>query len=365
MSGVAEPGPAEDRRPTGSRPQLRGHPGPTDGESASTALFAIAANIGVLLAKAVAAALTGSAAMIAETLHSAADVGNEGLLILGVHRSSRPPDSRHPRGYGRDRYFWSLLAAVGIFLAGGVASVAEGVHALLNPRELGHVPVAVGVLCVSAVLEGASWLKARRQVHSDAEDHDVDVDELIDVTSDPTPVTVFLEDSAALIGLALAGIGVLGHVITGRPEWDAGASAAVGVLLMWIAVRLVLLKRRLLLAPAVPSAAVEHVESVARERSWVVDVPSAIVVYVGPGSVSVSLDVEADLTLAASELVVEVTELRRALVGHEGVSSVAITLVPASGGARSVGSSAGDRLASPGFDRSPGGIRRSRTWEAR
>jgi cation diffusion facilitator family transporter len=313
------------------RTPLRGHPGPSDGESTSTALLAVAANIGVALAKAVAAVLTGSAAMLAETLHSIADVGNEGLLLLGVSRSRRPADSRHPRGYGRDRYFWSLLAAVGIFMAGGLASVAEGVVAWRSPRELDHVLVAIAVLVVSAVLEGASWLKARRQVHSDADDHDVEPDELIDVTSDPTPVTVFLEDSAALIGLALAGAGVVGHVLTGSGVWDAAASVAVGLLLMWIAVRLVLLNRRLLLAPSVPPAVTQHVRSEASDRAWVVDVPAAVVVYVGPGSVSVSLDVEADLSLSSRQLVDEVAALRATLVGHEGVTSVAVTLVPGPG----------------------------------
>jgi cation diffusion facilitator family transporter len=318
-------------RPDGerARPRLRGHPGPSDGESASTAVLALLANIGVALAKAAAAVLTGSAAMLAETLHSLADVGNEVLLLVGVSRSQRPPDTSHPRGYGRDRYFWSLLAAVGIFLAGGVASVVEGALAVRAPQELGHVAVALVVLSVSAVLEGASWFKARRQVRSDAREHDVAMDDLIDVTSDPTPVTVFLEDSAALVGLALAGVGVLGHLVTGNAMWDAGASVAVGLLLMWIAARLVVLNRRLLLTPSVPAAVTQHVRSVASDRGWVLEVPSAIVVYVGPGSVSVTLDIEADLSLSSRELVDQVAALRSALVGHEGVTAVAITLVPA------------------------------------
>lgn len=316
-----------DGRERSRRPRLRGHPGPADAESASTAWVAVGSNVGVLLAKCLAALLTGSAAMLAETLHSLADVGNEGLLLLGVHRSGRPPDRRHPRGYGRDRYFWSLLAAVGIFVAGGIASVVEGVEAYVHPRALERTGVALAVLGVSAVLEGASWIKARRQVRSDALEHDVEVDELIDVTSDPTPVTVFLEDSAALVGLALAAVGVVGHRATGQAVWDAGASVAVGLLLMWIAWRLVALNRRLLLSPAVPAAVTDHVVSVARARAWVVDVPQAVVVYVGPGTVSVSLDVEADLGLPAAQIVAEVAELRDALVGHEGVVSVAITLV--------------------------------------
>jgi len=312
----------------GPRPRLRGHPGPADSESRSTALVAIAANIGVAIAKAVAAALTGSAAMLAETLHSLADVGNEAMLLLGVHRSRRPADRDHPRGYGRDRYFWSLMAAIGIFVAGGVASVAEGLDALRHPRELEQLPLALAVLCFSAVLEGASWWKARRQVRDEAVDHDVDADDLIDVTSDPTPVTVFLEDSAALWGLGLAAVGVVGHQLTGQAWWDAGASVGVGLLLMWVAVRLVLLNRRLLLAPSVQPVVLDHVVSVARAEPWVVDVVDAVVVYVGPGTVSVALDVEPDLSMHAEDLVARLAGLRQHLVDHEGVTSVALTLVP-------------------------------------
>lgn len=329
------------------RPRLRGHTGPSDGESRGTAVLALAANLGVAVAKGVAAVLTGSAAMLAETFHSVADVANEVLLLIGVHRSQRPADRAHPRGYGRERYFWSLLAAIGIFVAGGLASVAEGVDAWFHPRPLDHVPAALAVLAVSALLEGASWLKARRQVHAEAGDHRVEAQDLIDVTSDPTPVTVFLEDSAALWGLGLAAAGVLGHELTGQPWWDAAASVGVGLLLMWVAVRLVLLNRRLLLTPSVQPEVLDHVTSVARAEPWVLEVTDPVVVYVGPGTVSVALDVEADLAMAADELVARLSELRRLLIGHDGVTSVALTLVPPAEGRENSGSDADG----PGFRR--------------
>ena len=211
--------------------RLRGHPGPSDTESRRTAVVAILANVGVLCAKGVAALLTGSAVMLAETFHSAADVLNELLLLLGVVRSSRPADALHPRGHGPDRWFWSLLAAVGILVAGGLASVAEGVRALLDPRPLENVGVGFAVLGVSAALEGGSWWVARRQLRRDAELHGVESDELIDVTTDPTPVTVYFEDSAAIAGLAIAIVAMALHWATGDERWDAGGSALVGLLL--------------------------------------------------------------------------------------------------------------------------------------
>lgn len=309
--------------------RLRGHPGPSDTESRRTAVVAVLANVGVLVAKAAAAVLTGSAVMLAETFHSLADVLNELLLLLGVSRSQRPADALHPRGHGPDRYFWSLLAAVGILVAGGLASIAEGVRAVLDPRPLENVGVGFAVLALSAALEGGSWLVARRQLRRDALLHEVDADELIDVTTDPTPITVYFEDSAAIVGVAVAITAMLLHWLTGQELWDAGGSILVGLLLTWAAARLIRLNRRLILVSSASPSVAAHVSSVAAERGWVADVATVDVLVVGPGQVSVELEVVPRTDLTVEDVVREVDELRRLLVSHEGVSSVALTLVPA------------------------------------
>lgn len=309
--------------------RLRGHPGPSDTESRRTAVVAVLANVGVLVAKGVAAVLTGSAVMLAETFHSLADVLNELLLLLGVARSQRPADALHPRGHGPDRYFWSLLAAVGILVAGGFASIAEGVRAVLDPRPLENVGVGFAVLALSAALEGGSWLVARRQLRRDALLHEVDADELIDVTTDPTPITVYFEDSAAIVGVAVAITAMLLHWLTGQELWDAGGSILVGLLLTWAAARLIRLNRRLILVSSASPSVAAHVSSVAAERGWVAQVATVDVLVVGPGQVSVELEVVPRTDLTVEDVVREVDELRRLLVSHEGVSSVALTLVPA------------------------------------
>ncbi|MFN8149254.1 MAG: cation diffusion facilitator family transporter [Candidatus Nanopelagicales bacterium] len=309
--------------------RLRGHPGPSDGESRRTAVVAVLANAGVLVAKAAAAVLTGSAVMLAETFHSLADVLNELLLLLGVSRSQRPADALHPRGHGPDRYFWSLLAAVGILVAGGLASIAEGVRAVLDPRPLENVGLGLAVLALSAALEGGSWVVARRQLRRDALLHEVDADELIDVTTDPTPITVYFEDSAAIVGVAVAIAAMLLHWLTGQELWDAGGSILVGLLLTWAAARLIRLNRRLILVSSASPSVAAHVSSVAAERRWVAAVATVDVLVVGPGQVSVELEVVPRTDLTVEDVVREVDELRRLLVSHEGVSSVALTLVPA------------------------------------
>jgi cation diffusion facilitator family transporter len=307
--------------------RLRGHPGPSHSESRRTATVAILANSAVLLAKGVAAALTGSAVMLAETFHSAADVLNELLLLLGVQRSTKPADRLHPKGHGSDRYFWSLLAAIGIFVAGGLASIAEGVRSALDPQPLDHVPVGVAVLVLSGALEGGSWVVARRQLRQDARAHEVGSDELIDVTTDPTPLTVYFEDTAAIVGVGVALVAMLLRWATGVALWDAAGSVAVGLLLCVAAARLIGLNRRLILGSSASPKVADDVGGVASSQPWVDEVASVDVLVTGPGEVSVELEVVPRTDLSVDALVDRVAELRNLLASHEGVRSVALTLV--------------------------------------
>src|SRR6476646_2324016 len=144
-------------------------------DSTATVAVAIAANLGIAVAKGVAGALSGSAAMISESAHSLADTTNEALLLVAVKRSNRPADERHQFGYGRERYFWTLLAAVGIFVGGGVFSGLQGVNELRgSPHESGHFTLTYIVLAVAFVLESVSWLQARHQTAVDAAFQDRD-----------------------------------------------------------------------------------------------------------------------------------------------------------------------------------------------
>src|SRR5215217_6028890 len=131
-------------------------------ESLASILAALAANTGIAIAKGVAAALTGSAALFAETLHTVADAGNEVLLWIAVRRSARPSDATHPLGYGPERYYWALLAAAGMFVVGGAVAIYQGIKALIDPPELEAFWVGVVVLVIALVLDGSSRLVAIR-----------------------------------------------------------------------------------------------------------------------------------------------------------------------------------------------------------
>jgi cation diffusion facilitator family transporter len=230
-------------------------------ESLVTVLVAFAINILIAAAKSVAAAVTGSASMLAEAAHSWADAGNEVFLLVANRRSRRPADAAHPFGHGREAYVWSLLAGVGLFVAGAAISVAHGIQELINPEPASSFVVGYVVLGISFVLEAISFLQSLRQARPEAEAMQRDVIEHVLVTSDPTLRAVFFEDSAALIGVVIATAGLAAHELTGNPAPDAIGSILIGLLLAVIAVDLINRNRRFLVGqeadPRVRAAAIQ------------------------------------------------------------------------------------------------------------
>lgn len=216
-------------------------------ESTFTVVLAFAANALIALAKTGAAALTGSASMVAEAAHSWADTGNEVLLIVADRRSRAEADAAHPLGYGREAYVWSMFAAIGLFAVGAGVSITHGIQELFHAEPATNYPVAYAVLAVSAVLEAISFRQAFGQLRKEAASTERGLLEHALRTSDTTTRSVFAEDAGALIGLALAFLGVLLHQITGSPIPDALGSIAVGVLLGVIAVVLIDRNRRFLI----------------------------------------------------------------------------------------------------------------------
>ncbi|WP_218780550.1 cation diffusion facilitator family transporter [Rhodococcus sp. NCIMB 12038] len=217
------------------------------GDSVRTVVIAFGANFGVAIAKSVAAMVTGSASMVAESAHSWADTGNQVFLLIAHRRSTRAADAARPLGYGREAYVWSLLAAVGLFVAGGSVSVWHGVSELLGASSVGEdYLVAYVVLAIAFVLEGASLLRAIKQLRAEADSHDRDLFDYALETSDPTVRAVFAEDSAAIIGIVIAATGIGLHQLTGAAVWDAIGSVLVGVLLGAVAVVLIDRNRRFL-----------------------------------------------------------------------------------------------------------------------
>ena len=212
------------------------HSGKVGGESRTTVLIALAANAAIAVAKAVAGLVSGSSAMLAEAAHSVADTINQVFLLFSFAVSEREPDADHPFGYGKERFFWSFLAAVGIFVAGAGFSLYEGLHRVFGPQEeSGSYGIAYAVLAFSFLAEGSSLLRAYRQTRREAADKEQSHTGYVKESRDPTTKTVLLEDSAAVIGLVLAAAGVGLHQITGNQVYDGLASIAIAVLLAVVA----------------------------------------------------------------------------------------------------------------------------------
>ena len=205
-------------------------------ESTLTVLVALGANFAIAVLKLIAGVITGSAAMLAEAAHSVADTFTEALLLTALRRSSRPADRAHPFGYGKERYFWSLMAAVSIFTSGALFAFYEGFRTVFGePEEQTSPLIGYVVLGLAFVLEGASWLRAVRQLRAEAAEANRSVGRYLSMIDDPTVKTVFYEDSAALAGILLAFAGLALHDVTGDSLWDGLASVLIGVLLAGVA----------------------------------------------------------------------------------------------------------------------------------
>ncbi len=200
----------------------------------SAIIYALTANAGIAASKAAAAVYTGSTAMLAEAVHSAADCANQLLLLLGLKQADKPPSAQHPLGYGKATYFWSFMVAIMLFTLGGAFSLYEGVEKLLHPEPLKHPWVAVIVLAVGVVLEAWSLRGCIREIREKA--GDMPLWRYFREARESELIVVMGEDIAALLGLALALIAVGLAMLTGNPVFDALGSIAVGVLLIVVAV---------------------------------------------------------------------------------------------------------------------------------
>jgi cation diffusion facilitator family transporter len=214
-----------------------------------TVIIAAAANILVGLAKLAGGILSGSSAMLAEAAHSAADTLDQLFLLTSLRQADRPADDDHPFGHGQERYFWSLLAAFGIFIAGALFSVFEGILSLSSTGRESPL-VAYVALAVAFVAEGTSFTRALFQVRGEARRGDKELLAHVESSPDITVKVALFEDSAAMVGLVLATAGVTLRQLTGSPVWDGGASIAIGALLVAVAIKLGLDSKELLIGRA-------------------------------------------------------------------------------------------------------------------
>jgi zinc transporter 9 len=226
---------------------------------------ALSVDVAIALAKAVAALLTGSTAVLAELVHSLADIVNQLLLVVGIVRSKRLPDPDFPYGFGRSRYVWALLSASGVLFVGSGVTIVRGAQQLWRPEPLEHLGWGFAILLVSLAAEGISLGVGLAAVGRAARRADQSIWRYLGSGPDPMGVAVVLEDASAVVGvgLALAGIGVTR--LTGNPAWDGAASIAIGALLGTTAVFLIDRNRRFLIGLAPPSEEIARMVSVLEE----------------------------------------------------------------------------------------------------
>jgi cation diffusion facilitator family transporter len=290
-------------------------------------LIAFVANLLVAIAKSVAAAVTGSASLLAEAVHSWADAGNEIFLLIAERKSGRPRDHSHPLGYGRDAYVWSLFAAFGVFTIGAVLSIITGVQGLLEPEPAGDYLIGYLVLAVAFVLEGFSLVQSVRQARRDSARYRRGFFDFVLNGSNPTLRAVVAEDTAALLGLLVAAAGLVLHEITGDSVWDAIGSIVIGLLLASVALLLIDRNRDYLVGATPPAAVRQGALDALRGHPEIERVTALHLEFVGPGTLSLVAAVDLTGDAREAEVARRLRRLERAIEEKvEPVVSAVLTL---------------------------------------
>jgi cation diffusion facilitator family transporter len=262
---------------------------------------AIASNLAIAVCKYVAASVTGSTAMWAEALHSTADSGNELLLLWGIRRSERPPDSLHPFGHGKVLYFYSLLVAVYIFGIGGVLAVRQGIVHFRQPDQFTHMGWNYIVLAAAFALDFYSWRISYKELLSRRDSDESTWQEIIG-SKDPTVFTIFLEDSAGMAGTVLAFLGIFVAHMLGHPFFDPLASIFIGVLLAGVAVLLGRESGALLVGERTNRSRIRRIRAIICADDSVDNVGDLLTMQLGPDQVLLNVDIRFNRGLGVQEL---------------------------------------------------------------
>ncbi len=249
---------------------------------------AIAGNMAIAITKFVAAAFTGSSAMLSEAIHSVVDTGNGWLMLFGVRKSRKPPDADHPFGHGHELYFWTLIVGVLVFAVGGGMSVYEGIQHILHPRATENLVWSYGVLGFAVVFEGTTWLFGWKAFS--AERGRRGVVEAIHETKDPSTFTVLLEDSAALLGLIFAFVGIFLGSQLEMPFLDGVASVLIGLLLCGVAVLMVYESKGLLIGEGLDRESLKSIHALVKADPGVEWVGHLHTMYLGPHEVLLTIE---------------------------------------------------------------------------
>jgi cation diffusion facilitator family transporter len=280
-------------------------------ESKTVLVAALVGNAVIAVTKFAAAAVTGSSAMLAEGIHSVVDTGNQVLMLFGLARAKRPPDERFPFGHGKEVYFWSFVVALSIFAVGAGVSLYEGIIHLLHPAELGDPTVNYVVLGIAIVAESAAWWFAWKGFA--AAKGRMGSLQAVREGKDPTLFVVLFEDSAALLGLLVALVGVAMAQATGNPVYDALATVAIGLILAVVAVWLAFETKGLLIGEAAHPRVRAGIRELAGGAEGVAGINELVTLHMGPEHVVVNLSLDFRDDLAARDVEAAVTALNRAI----------------------------------------------------
>jgi cation diffusion facilitator family transporter len=257
-------------------------------------------NLVIAVSKGFAAFMTQSGAMLAETIHSFSDCANQALLLVGVKQAQRPPDEKHPMGYGRAVYFWSFMVAMLLFSVGGLFSVYEGVHKFMHPEPVENVLWGVGILVFSIFLEG--YATYSNVVELNAQRGKNGFMSHLRNTKDSSLVVIFAENSAAMFGLAFALIALLVAYYTGDGRYDALGSIAVGVVLILVAIFLSIEVKSLLIGESADPKIREQASDIAIRHPNIRSLLECITIQQGPGEVLACIKIQCEPHLTANEV---------------------------------------------------------------
>lgn len=251
---------------------------------------ALAGNSAIAVMKIAAAMHTGSSAMLSESIHSIVDTGNQALLLYGIHRAARPADERHPFGYGRELYFWAFVVAILIFAVGAGVSIYEGIHKVQSPEPITNVAINYAVLSIAMLFEGAAWWVAYRALDSTRGNRSLFA--AVRASKDPSVFTVLLEDTAAMLGLVAAFIGIALGQWLDIPELDGVASIVIGCILAGTAILLAQETKGLLIGEGADPEVVREISRVLTAHSAIDRVNEILSMHQGPDDILVNVSVE-------------------------------------------------------------------------
>src|SRR4051794_5079714 len=295
-------------------------------ESGGAILAAFLSNMGIAVCKLIGFAITGSSALLAESIHSVADSSNQALLFLGGRQAARAPDELHQFGHGRVRYFWAFVVSVVLFSLGGLFAVYEGYHKISDPHELDSPAVAIGILVVAMVLEGFALRTAVG--HARPSRGARSWRRFIRESRSPELPVLLLEDSGALIGLAFALAGVLLTLVTGNPVFDGIGTLSIGLLLIVIAAVLAGEMRSLLIGESASPELQRAIEAELAQGPGVRRVIHVLTQHTGPEELLVAAKVEFDQGLTMTELVDAINACEQRVRGIAGLGPARIYVEP-------------------------------------